>query len=150
MDPKIKSLTPSAELKVLPNEEHVEARQFAVNAERRAYVATLSKADQKRFAVMEGCVARLEKAGIPFFLIACPERERSADQGGAWQFNKLGYGDLIHSNEDISKARLTAWQMLYKAADFFSPVLRVVVGIYGYQGQLISVVNAQPLPPTQE
>lgn len=79
--------TPSANMQIPMTQEHVDARQAAIDAGRYAYIATLTPEQQDKFAAIERAVKILEENKILFYLQTLPLGAES----GLWEYSKFTY-----------------------------------------------------------
>lgn len=96
------------------NEEHVDARQADIDAQRQEIKSKMTPTERARLEVIEECAAKLEAAQVPFQLWAASEDGKSDDDGSRkfWIcFHKLSYvpkADMVVYNDRVFEA----WQSL--------------------------------------
>ncbi len=70
------------------NDEHLEAFQATIDAQRAAQKAAMSPEQRRRVEIMESVSAQLEEAGVPFILFAAPTDDGST---GFYRFLRFHY-----------------------------------------------------------
>lgn len=134
--------TPSIGKPIPFSAEHIEAKQAAVNAERAAYVATLPLDVQKRFAAIEKAAQILEKAKVPFQLLALPESTAPNVGSGIWVFQKGTYLKDVTSDEAFTEASRFAYQVGVRSVIIMAERLDLMIPICHRDGKVIEVLNA--------
>lgn len=71
------------------NQEQHEAEQLAANRERDEFIASLPKADQKKFEAVEKAVRLLVKADVPFYMFPQLPSFQYKGKQQVWQWNSL-------------------------------------------------------------
>lgn len=131
------NVTPSAEINVPLNKEHLEARQDAVNNERNAYVSTLPPEEKARFNAVEMAVSILEKNGIEFVMWVKPGI-RNDEVHAWWQCNKMSYLEE-GTVEWKDQYKTNTWKTMWFAIQFFAKRFNLAIPVYTINRELVGL-----------